>query len=114
MPPAPQAPRRPSGGEEGEAACRGRCGGGSASPATRTPRGTARGLHPSSLLFDAGRRFVSLATWGVAVLFFAARSDQAWYLLFLLPPIVEALIRYVSFRYAFEAEHRTRSRADTV
>ncbi len=68
-------------------------------------RGTARGLHPSSLLFDAGRRFVSLAFWAVAVLFFAARSDEAWYLLFLLPPIVQALIRYVSFRYAFEDEH---------
>ena len=33
--PAPEAPRRPSGGEEGEAACRGRRGGGSASPATK-------------------------------------------------------------------------------
>ena len=64
----------------------------------------AQRLHPSSLLFDAGRRFVSLAFWAVTVLFFAARSDQGWYLLFLLPPIVEALIRYVSFRYSFEAD----------
>jgi putative membrane protein len=64
----------------------------------------ARRLHPASLLFDAGRRFVSLAFWGLAVLFFAARSEQSWYLLFLLPPLVEALVRYVSFRYAFEAE----------
>lgn len=68
-------------------------------------RGTARGLHPSALLFDVGRRFLSLVTWGVAALFFAARSDEAWYLLFLLPPVVEALIRYASFRYAFEGEH---------
>jgi len=37
--PAPKAPRRPSGGEEGEAACRGRCGGGSASPASKSQRG---------------------------------------------------------------------------
>jgi hypothetical protein len=37
--PAPEAPRRPSGGEEGEASCRGRCGGGSASPANRNSAG---------------------------------------------------------------------------
>jgi len=37
--PAPMAPRRRSGGEEGEAACRGRCGGGSASPANRISAG---------------------------------------------------------------------------
>jgi len=34
------APRRPSGAEEGEAACRGRCGGGSASPATSIEEAT--------------------------------------------------------------------------
>jgi len=55
-------------------------------------------------VFDVGRRFLTLATWGLAVLFFAARSEQSWYLLFLLPPIVEALVRYVSFRYALEGD----------
>lgn len=78
------------------------------SPAPPDPaaveRAGARRLHPSSLLFDAGRRFVSLAFWALAVLFFAARSDQGWFLLFLLPPIAEALIRYVTFRYALEAD----------
>ena len=65
------------------------------------PDGPARRLHPSSLLFDAGRRFASLVFWAVAVLFFAAKSEEGWYLLFLLPPFVEALIRFVSFRYNF-------------
>ena len=63
-----------------------------------------RRLHPASLLFDAGRRLVSLVFWSATVLFLAARSDQGWYLLFLLPPVVQALVRYVSFRYSFEAE----------
>lgn len=60
-----------------------------------------RRLHPSALLFDAGRRFASLVFWGVAALLFAARSEQGWYLLFLLPPIAVALVRYASFRYGF-------------
>lgn len=72
--------------------------------AAASERAAARRLHPASLLFDAGRRFVSLAFWGVVVLFFAARSEQAWYLLFLVPPLAEALIRYVSFRYSFAAD----------
>jgi putative membrane protein len=72
-------------------------------PGSAPPAGVRR-LHPASLLFDAGRRFFALATWGLAVLFFAARAEQAWYLLFLLPPIVEALVRYVSFRYALEGD----------
>jgi len=62
-----------------------------------------RRLHPSALLFDAGRRLFALVSWAVAVLFFAARSDEGWFLLFLVPPFLQALIRYVSFRYAFEA-----------
>jgi putative membrane protein len=61
----------------------------------------SRRLHPASLVFDAGRRFASLLVWSVAVLAFAARTEERWYLLFLLPPIVEGLIRYTSFRYAF-------------
>lgn len=68
-------------------------------------RFAARRLHPATLVFDVGRRFASLAAWSVAVLFFAARTDEVWYLLFLLPPVVEALIRYVSFRYAFTGDH---------
>lgn len=64
----------------------------------------ARRLHPATLLFDVGRRFASLALWSVAVVFFAARSEERWYLLFLLPPLIEALIRYVSFRYSFGAD----------
>jgi putative membrane protein len=63
--------------------------------------GGARRLHPSSLLFDAGRRLASLIFWAVAVLFFAAKSEEGWYLLFLLPPLLEALVRYASFRYSF-------------
>ena len=64
-----------------------------------------RRLHPATLVFDVGRRFASLALWSIAVLFFAARSDEAWYLLFLLPPVAEAVIRYISFRYAFTGDH---------
>jgi putative membrane protein len=60
-----------------------------------------RRLHPATLLFDVGRRFLSLALWSLTVVFFAARSEERWYLLFLLPPVVQAAIRYVSFRYAF-------------
>lgn len=67
------------------------------------PELVLRRLHPAALLFDAGRRFASLAFWAMAVLFFAARSDEAWYLLFLLPPFVEALVRFASFRYGFAA-----------
>jgi putative membrane protein len=64
----------------------------------------ARRLHPATLLFDVGRRFASLALWSVTVVFFAARSEERWYLLFLLPPVIEALVRYVSFRYEFAAD----------
>ena len=64
----------------------------------------ARALHPATLLFDVGQRFASLAIWSVTVVLFAASSEERWYLLFLLPPLVQALIRYVSFRYAFGAD----------
>ncbi len=66
--------------------------------------GDARRLHPATLLFDVGRRFASFALWIVTALFFAARSEELWYLLLLLPPVIEALIRYVTFRYAFGPE----------
>ncbi|NOT29821.1 MAG: PH domain-containing protein, partial [Planctomycetes bacterium] len=64
----------------------------------------ARRLHPATLLFDVGRRFASLALWSVTVVLFAASSEERWVLLFLLPPLIEALIRYASFRYAFGAD----------
>jgi putative membrane protein len=67
-------------------------------------RAAVRRLHPASLLFDAGRHFVSLAFWGAAVLVFAARSEEGWYLLFLLVPLSEALVRYFSFRYSFDPD----------
>jgi putative membrane protein len=65
----------------------------------------ARRLHPATLLFDVGRRFVSMAFYAVAVLWFAASRQQAWYLFFLVPPIVNALVRYVSFRYTMTGDH---------
>jgi len=67
------------------------------------PELALRRLHPAALLFDAGRRFASLAFYGVAVLFFAARAEEAWYLVFLLPPFFEALLRFATFRYGFAA-----------
>jgi putative membrane protein len=67
------------------------------------PESALRRLHPAALLFDAGRRFVSLATYGTAVLFFAARAEEAWYLVFLLPPFFQALLRFATFRYGFAA-----------
>jgi putative membrane protein len=63
--------------------------------------GTRR-LHPATLLFEVGRRFASLVLWSVTVVVFAARTEERWYLLFLLPPVIEALVRYLTFRYAFE------------
>jgi putative membrane protein len=65
----------------------------------------AHRLHPSTLVFDVGRRFASFAFVGIAALFFAARRAELWYLAFLLPPVVQALLRYVSFRYTFTPEH---------
>lgn len=75
--------------------------------AESAPRSGAitRRLHPATLLFDVGRRFLSMAFYAVAVLWFAASRQQAWYLIFLVPPIVNALVRYVSFRYSLEADH---------
>jgi len=69
------------------------------------PEAPTRRLHPATLLFDVGRRFLSMAFYAAAVLWFAARREQAWYLVFLVPPIVNALLRYVSFRYSLEADH---------
>lgn len=69
------------------------------------PEAPARRLHPATLVFDVGRRFVSMAFYGAAVLWFAASREQAWYLVFLVPPIVNALVRYVSFRYTLENDH---------
>lgn len=68
------------------------------------PELETRRLHPATLLFDVGRRFASVALWAVTALFFAARSEEPWYLLLFLPPVVEALVRYVTFRYAFGHE----------
>ena len=72
-------------------------------PATELAAPTRR-LHPSSLLFDAGRHLLSFFSWGLAALFFAARSGEGWFLLFLLLPLGEALFRYFTFRYALEGD----------
>lgn len=59
----------------------------------------ARRLHPVSLPLDLLRRGAQLGVYAFAIVFLSARSDEAWYLLFLLPPLVGAVLRYVSFRY---------------
>jgi len=64
-----------------------------------------RKLHVSALFFDAGRHLASLLFWAATALVFAARTDEAWYLIFLLPPFVGALARYVSFRYTLTEDH---------
>lgn len=69
------------------------------------PEVRTRRLHPATLLFDVGRRMLSLAFYAVAVLWFASRRQEGWYLLFLVPPLVNALVRYVSFRYTMTADH---------
>lgn len=69
------------------------------------PEARARRLHPATLLFDVGRRILSLAFYALAVLWFAARREEGWYLLFLVPPMVNALLRYVSFRYTLTDDH---------
>jgi membrane protein YdbS with pleckstrin-like domain len=72
---------------------------------TSRPAGRVHRLHGSTLVFDVGRRFASFAFVGLAAVFFAARRAELWYLAFLLPPVVQALLRYVSFRYTFTPEH---------
>lgn len=69
------------------------------------PEPLTRRLHPATLLFDVGRRILSLAFYAVAVLWFAASRQESWYLFFLVPPLVNALVRYVSFRYTMTADH---------
>ena len=63
-----------------------------------------RRLHVSSLLFDAGRHAASLVLWAGTAVFVAARSQEAWFLVFLLLPLLEALVRFASFRYALTGE----------
>ena len=41
-------------------------------------------LAAAAWVYDVGRRFASLLVWSVAVLAFAARTEERWYLLFLL------------------------------
>ena len=75
-------------------------------PETSSPGvGAWRRLHPATLLFDVGRRFFALLFWTAAALFVAARSEDAWYLLFLFFPAVDALLRYVTFHYSLSGEH---------
>jgi len=69
------------------------------------PEPLTRRLHPSTLVFDVGRRMLSLAFYAIAVLWFASRRQEGWYLLFLVPPLINALVRYVSFRYTMTADH---------
>lgn len=62
-------------------------------------------LHPASLVFTIGTAARNLLLPGLVVLFAARGSSvQGWIMLFFLPAVVAALVRFWTYRYRFEVE----------
>jgi putative membrane protein len=61
-------------------------------------------LHPASILFNLAGQAKELLVPGLIVLFSARRGDawQVWGMLLLIPYVLIAVSRYVSFRYRYE------------
>ncbi|MGB2716359.1 MAG: PH domain-containing protein [Vicinamibacterales bacterium] len=69
--------------------------------------GPERRLHPSSFLFSMGRHLRALLLPAAAVIFTAGSSGRdwdLWLMLFLIPYMLAALARSLSFRYRFDAD----------
>jgi len=65
----------------------------------------ARRLHPASLIFSIGSAAKALLLPGFVFWYFSRGSSiQFWMMLFFVPAVIAALVKYWSFRYRLEAE----------
>lgn len=73
---------------------------------TEALEGRGERLHPSSLVFELGKSFVSIVVMGIAVLVLAAGDrGQAFYMFVFVPVLVRALTRYISLRFWLTEDH---------